>query len=243
MPKIAAPAHGTLGGGRGRVERGANVEIEDRLAGALHAAGVVVDHVTDFLHGAVRPPPRNVPVVAVEGRLAAEPLRHHVAQRAEDACLRSRLLRPALEAEEFGLRCSGGVFGTRRRRRREVEGLAARGQELALRPLERDALLALGAQGPAVREARAEDPLPLLDLGPRSLVQEVVHRNHALHRVRRCVRVPLAQHRVVHLLWRRVFPVAFAVAARDRRGFALEWEGDRLRGVCFPAVGKRRHVV
>jgi hypothetical protein len=43
-----------------------------------------------------------------------------------------------------------------------------------------------------------------------------------------CIRVSLSQHGVVHLLWRRVFPVALAVAAGDGGGFAGQREIDVL---------------
>lgn len=68
-PNIAAPAHQPLSGAGGR-DGGANVEIEDGLAGGLGRAGIVVDDIADLPMLAVDGA-GDEPVVAVEGRLGA----------------------------------------------------------------------------------------------------------------------------------------------------------------------------
>lgn len=95
---------------------------------------------------------------------------------------------------------------------------------------------------PPVPQALGEYPLPLDDLRPGALVEEVVHRHHRLDRLLRGVRVSFAQHGIVHLLGRGVLPVPLPVASGDRGDFPLDGEVDGL--VRCPFLGDvGEHVI
>ncbi|TKW48795.1 hypothetical protein CTA1_1034 [Colletotrichum tanaceti] len=89
-------------------------------------------------------------------------------------------------------------------------------------------LLAAAAGLPAPVQPLAEALLPADDLGPGALVEEVVNRHHGLDGGDIGVGVALAQQGVVHLLGRRILPVAIAGALWYRRRLALGGQGDGL---------------
>ena len=71
MPHISTPPHHSLyRRGRG-IDRRSDIEVKDRFARRFRVARVVVDDVTDFFGFARRGATGDVPVVAVEGGLAA----------------------------------------------------------------------------------------------------------------------------------------------------------------------------
>lgn len=70
-PDITSPSHQSLHCGSGRVQRGADVEVEHRFAGWLGGSGVVVDHVANFFRagGSLT---LDEPVVSVKGRVGPD---------------------------------------------------------------------------------------------------------------------------------------------------------------------------
>ncbi|KAK4643118.1 hypothetical protein QC761_0064520 [Podospora bellae-mahoneyi] len=69
-------------------------------------------------------------------------------------------------------------------------------------------VISLGLPWNLIRQALAEPALPLHNLPPRTLVEKVVNRNHALDGRHVGVCVTLAQQSIVHLLGGRVLPVS-----------------------------------
>jgi hypothetical protein len=67
-PDVASPSHETFDCGRGRVQSGTNVKVEDRLAGWFRWPRVVIDHIANFFRagGCLA---LNKPIVAVKGRV------------------------------------------------------------------------------------------------------------------------------------------------------------------------------
>jgi len=86
------------------------------------------------------------------------------------------------------------------------------------------------AHFPSTLETLAEPPLPLDDFGPRALVQKIVNRHHALNSSDVCVRVALAKHGVVHLLWGWVLPIPVTATLGDRRFVSGRWKRVGLVG-------------
>ena len=104
----------------------------------------------------------------------------------------------------------------------------------------RDFLALLAYLVPFLQPSR-EPSFPAHYLGPRALVEEIVHADHAFHGCDVGVCVAFAQHGVVHLLGGGVLPER-AVAFGDRGSLAVEREVDGLGGGAF--VGEfREHVV
>ncbi|KAI6753326.1 hypothetical protein HG531_005495 [Fusarium graminearum] len=75
--------------------------------------------------------------------------------------------------------------------------------------------LASLADLPALVETPRKSLLPTKNFLPCALIEEVVHRNHALDGSDIGISITLAQQRIVHLLRRRVLPVAIARALGD----------------------------
>lgn len=85
----------------------------------------------------------------------------------------------------------------------------------ALCALEGEVAFAAAAVFPALGKAGGEYSLPLDDFGPGAFVEEVVDGDHGFYGVDGRVGVAFAEHGVVHLLWRRVFPIGVCVGPGD----------------------------
>lgn len=234
-PDVATPSHHPLNCA-GWSEGGSNIEEENGLAGRLGRAAVVVDHIAHLLLLPVHVS-SNVPVVAVErglgtGNMLA--LRSSLCRRTETAYgLNSPELgwvQPAHDLEHGGL--GGHFLGAAL----EADQGGVYGLRISF-PVEDTArllgvLFSAAANLPGPRHAASKSLLPLDNLGPGALVQEVVDGHHALHCRYIGVCVALAKQGVVHLLGGRVLPVAIAGALGDGAWVSL----DRKR-VCLVGGG------
>lgn len=75
------------------------------------------------------------------------------------------------------------------------------------------ALLSPSASLPAMSQSPAEPPLPVHNLGPGAFVQKIVDSHHGLDGVFGSIIIAFPQHSIIHLLWRRIFPICLGVAS------------------------------
>lgn len=89
-------------------------------------------------------------------------------------------------------------------------------------------LLAALANLPGPRQAATESPLPFDNLSPGALVEEVVHRDHALDGGDIGIGVTLSQQSIIHLLRRWILPVTVTGSLGNGTRVALDRKDDGL---------------